>query len=94
MSKVWVVADGHHDYEAAREYGEVKFLFEDPRLWNIPDMDDHLNTVDVREDDYLLLAGPLLANVLATTWWLKRFKELRLLVFNARSEKYVVRRLR
>ena len=91
MRTVWIVKDGGHYYEAAKEFGEIKELFEGN--YSFPNTSLLLNVFndrEVKEDDLILLSGPLFYNALIAFYW--PYQAMNVLVFNAKTKTYVERR--
>lgn len=89
MATVWVTKDGGHNYEAAEEFGEVQFLFDrTPPFGDTAAIKEQLDSRNIRSDDSLLASGPLFVNMVGTVWWKERFGRVRVLVFDARDERY------
>ena len=49
--------------------------------------------VKFTKDDYLLISGPAIVNVMAATILYNKFNTVKFLVFNAKQQDYVVRHL-
>lgn len=94
MTTVWVIKDSGHDYGAAEEFGERRFLFDRvPSFGDVPAIREQLNGRGIKPDDFLLASGPLFVNMVATVWWKEKFGRVRVLVFDARDERYRERQL-
>lgn len=94
---VWLVNKaGYHDYSAAEKYGDLKPITKN-RV-NIRNS-DRLEAIiqdallDASPDDYLLLSGHALINVLAVTFLYKRFGEVKVLYWDQMFKDYHLREL-
>ena len=93
---VYVLNNKLHDYSKAKRFGDLKIVTED----NVPlfRTDAVLDILKKRlesftEEDYLLLSGPVLLNVFATNLLLGRMETLKLVVFDAKQQDYVIRHI-
>lgn len=91
MSKVWIVGDAGHDYSEAQKFGDLEFIFKQRAypFGRVDVLEKEFNLRDIRENDYLLLSGPLINNAVAAALWLKQHGYVNLLLFNAKREVYV-----
>ncbi len=96
MPKVFVVNNMMHDYSAAAKYGELINvtegkvpIFKTDTMISI--LKDKL--ADFTEDDYLLISGPVLISIIAVPMLFKKVSMLKLLVFDAKKQEYVVRHI-
>ena len=96
MAKVYIVNNTNHDYSKAEQYGELV----DVTKGNVPIFKTSLlkaileeGLADFTEDDYLLLAGPAILCVMASTVVFSKFETVKFLVFDAKQQDYVVRHL-
>ena len=96
MAKVYVVNNTNHDYSKAEQYGELVYATKG----QLP----ILKTSTVRamlekglakftKDDYLLISGPVIVNIMAATLLFNKFDTVKFLVFDAKQQDYVVRHL-
>jgi len=95
---VWVPKDSQHSFAAAAHFGTVKFMFPNwPNPLNLEavqqDVVERLATFDPTQD-FLLLAGPLLLSVLCVEHLLTQHGVVRLLLFHASREDYVLQEIR
>ena len=85
MSKVFVVNKGHHNYEQAKEFGELVFLTEESL--NIFASSNLVYTISAplleqsSGDDYLLLSGHILPNAIAFNTMMKKNLKVKSLVW-------------
>ena len=96
MAKVYIVNNTNHDYSKAKRYGKLV----DVTKGRVPIFKTSTvramleeGLVDFAEDDYLLLAGPAILCVLASTVLFSKFETVKFLVFDAKQQDYVVRHL-
>lgn len=96
-NKVWVVQNSGHDFTATKDFGEIAFLF--PDKINVfasdvlvRDIEDKLEAA--KEDDYLVLSGPALANCVAYSFLLRKFSKVNVLIFGHKKGKYEIRTVR
>ena len=96
MAKVYVVNNTHHNYSKAERYGKLV----DVTKGKIP----IFKTSTVRamlekglaaftKDDYLLISGPAMVNIMAATLLYNKFDTVKFLIFDAKQQDYVVRHL-
>ena len=93
--KVFVVNYSGHDLSAATKFGKLIFLTESREI-NVFDTDGLMVTlrqklVEAVEDDFLLLSGSPVLNILASAMLLMRYGVINLLIFNSKSREYVAR---
>ncbi len=94
MSIVWIAnLSEEFDYENAKSFGELRsFTSGYQNLGNL----ERLNIMLCKEvyktdkDDYLLLGGVILVNVLAALAWLGRHRKVKLLLWDNRIRTYRV----
>jgi len=89
--KVWIIKDGGHDYGDASNFGEIDMLFEQ-RVYpfgKAKELEEDLNRRPVCRDDYFLPSGSLMLNLIAFNWWKEKFGRVKILMFNAKTSKYV-----
>jgi hypothetical protein len=95
MSKVYIANDpGTLDFSGAKQFGELVFItkgtvdiFNPDRLMR----DIHIKLKDWDAEDYLLLSGSIVISFL--TALMLQTKNVRLLIFDSKSRKYVCRTL-
>lgn len=94
MPTVWICNEAGHDYKDAEQYGEVKPL----TLGNVNPLQlDRLNWHIARgiaryasPEDYLLISGTPMVNASALLIWLLKFREAKVLQWDAKRRKYVL----
>jgi hypothetical protein len=96
MSRVFILNNNLHNYDKAKRFGELVNVTQG-RL-PIFKTDTVLNMVsfglkNFTKDDYLLVSGPVLLNILATTILYEKFDNFKLLIFDAKKQDYVVRHI-
>jgi hypothetical protein len=90
MPKVFIVNYAGHDYTAAESWGELVPL----TIGHVPQgsldrlMYDITKLNDSGSEDWLLPSGLLILNVIASAFWMRKHKELRLLVRDRRNKTY------
>lgn len=95
-NKVWIVNDAGHDFSCAQKFGELIVLTEG--LVNIFDVDRIQATLvqklaDFEKDDFLLLTGSTILNVLAVGIIQHKYDFAQVLIYNAKYRKYVPREI-
>lgn len=96
MAKVYVANNTNHDYSKAEQYGQLVDvtngkapIFKTSLMKSI--LEDGL--ADFTEDDYLLVSGPAILCIMASTVLFSKFDTVKFLVFDAKQQDYVVRHL-
>lgn len=87
----------YHDYSAAEKYGEIIPLFnEDLPIFKIDKLIEMIKErlVVFEKEDSLLLSGNPLINVIAVSFLLSKFGELKVLLFNVFNEDFILKTLR
>jgi hypothetical protein len=82
----------NHNYDGVKEFGDACFVFEGRvNVFHMNEMIDHIKSAIkfAEEDDYILLAGNIVANSFFMSIWMRKFNYCRLLVFGAREGNYV-----
>lgn len=95
-NKVWIVNDAGHDFSCAQKFGELIVLTEG--LVNIFDVDRIQATLvqklaEFKKDDFLLLTGSTILNVLAVGIIQHKYDFAQVLIYNAKYRKYVPREI-
>ena len=90
MTTVWVPNDSTHDFDPAKEYGEIIYLtrgrinrFSTSKLYR--EFVDKMK--DSTEKDYLILTGLTMLNVLAAAILVLKYKRLNLLIYKTTGVK-------
>lgn len=92
MSKVWVVCDTGYKYDSARQWGEIEYLttrgeFNPMRVESLAKLLQ--SKIDgVGPQDWLLLSGTPIVNVVATLMIYKKFGAVRLLLYDVKRGCY------
>lgn len=96
MSKVYIVNCTEHNYSTAKKYGELVSvtngklpIFKTDTILALLKK----SFVNFTNDDYVLVSGPAWVSILAALLVLKRFNEVKFLVFDAKEQSYIVRHL-
>jgi hypothetical protein len=90
--RVYVPNKSHHDFGDASRFGTVVWLTEGPlNRFEINDMYRRIMPLmaDAEAMDYLLLTGPITANVIAASILAQRFGRINYLLWNAWEGRYV-----
>lgn len=85
---------GGHNYEAAEAFGLLVPITEgNVNHFNVDRLAVSIveKLHDADEEDYVVISGSPLLNVVVTQLWLRRFKKLKLLQYSVRQNNYVVR---
>lgn len=94
--RVWVVHNRGHDLTEATKYGDITSLVEGNV--NVFDLSSRLAEIreklrEAQEEDFILLSGYALLNVIATGILLEKFGNLKILVFDGVRRDYKLRTL-
>ena len=94
---VYIVNSSGHDYSAARKFGELETLTEgNLPIFNIDRMRsilrDKLQRFDI-DQDFLLLSGAIVLNVLSVTVLGEETDRIPILIFDAKRKIYIEREL-
>ena len=96
MAKVYVVNNANHDYSKAEQYGELMYVTRGKLpIFKTSTVRAMLEKglVKFTKDDYLLISGPAIVNIIAATILYNKFDIVKFLVFDAKQQDYVVRHL-
>jgi len=96
MAKVYVVNNTNHDYSKAEQYGELVYITKGKLpIFKTNTVRAMLEKglVKFTKDDYLLISGPAIVNVMAATILYNKFDTVKFLIFDAKQQDYVVRHL-
>lgn len=97
MAKVFIVNDMHHNFEPAKKHGELVYVTEGKVPIFKTDtarhmLEEGLTGYDI-ERDFLLLSGPSILCILAASIVASKESKIKILVFDAKSQDYVVRHI-
>jgi len=95
-SRVFIANVGYHDYSAAERFGKlVAVTRAKVDLEHSDRMEAEIQDAlaDFNSDDYLLLSGPPLINILAAGFIFKRLGEVRVVYWDGLMRDYHVREL-
>lgn len=89
--RVFITNYSGHDYTKAESYGEIRFVTKgfisfqslDRVRFQVAD-----SLKETRPDDWLLLSGASIVNVLAVVFWLSMHGRVKLLNYDKTEEKY------
>jgi len=91
---VWVANESGHDYEPAARYGPTKSLsIGNQNTFQLDRLAYHLSRgigQFTHEDDYLLVSGSPIINMLAFNFWLLRHSKCNLLQWKASTREYIL----
>ena len=96
MAKVYVVNNTNHDYSKAEQYGELVYVTKGKLpIFKTNTVRAMLEKglVKFSKDDYLLISGPAIVNIMAATILYSKFDTVRFLIFDAKQQNYVVRHI-
>lgn len=93
---VYVMNKSAHDYTAAKSYGKLVYLT-DKQVNRFATTNMHRHLIRALEhsdpEDYLLLTALTVLNVIAACIFAQKHKQLNLLIYQAKSNTYIARRL-
>ena len=93
---VWVVKGAGHSFDNAKEYGDIQMvLSEDVSPFNLDQARMQVKEAikDSDEKDYIVVSGPSVLCMVFMEEWRKRHPVMRLLLFHARTQKYILREI-
>jgi len=96
MAKVYVVNNANHNYSKAEQYGELMYVTKGKLpIFKTSTVRAMLEKglVKFTKDDYLLISGPAIVNIMAATLLFNKFDTVKFLVFDTKQQDYVVRHL-
>ncbi len=96
MAKVYIVNSANHDYSKAEQYGELVYVTKGKiPIFKTSTVRAMLEKglVKFTKDDYLLISGPAIVNIMAATILYNKFDTVKFLIFDAKQQDYVVRHL-
>lgn len=88
---VWVPNSSKHDLTAAEKFGIVRVVISGiANPFDLPLLGGQITDAlaEFKPDDYLLLAGNLVVNVMAVAHLLAKLPKIKLLIFNAKERVY------
>lgn len=92
VTTVWIANRCGHPYEDAERFGKLEALtIGDVNPMQVDRLSWHISRgigKYVKENDYLLVSGTNLVNMLALSLWLTRFDFCNLLIWDAKKQKY------
>lgn len=93
VKNVWIVNKRNHDYHDAEKYGQIRALTSGKvNIFKVEQLAKEIKeTLDkyANEDDYIVLAGYILANIIAVHYFLIKFGKANILIWDANHNKYV-----
>jgi hypothetical protein len=96
MAKVFVISNMTHNYSSAEKFGKLVNVTEGKvPIFKTDTMISLLKhgLMTFSDDDYLLISGPALLCIMATTILFNKLGKIKLLVFDAKEQDYIVRHL-
>lgn len=95
--RVYITAEGSHDYSLAKSHGELTLLlkgkinvFASDKLYK----DIEAALVDSNPDDHLILSGNMLSAAIAFQIFMEKHGKVNVLIFSFKNELYEVRTIR
>lgn len=96
-SKIWIANATGHDFTAARKFGDELIPITQGRIniFNVKAMVEEFKTImkPYEKDDWLLLSGSNIINVIAAGIVLNRHGEVKFLIYDAANKCYVPREI-
>lgn len=91
---VWVVNEGGHNYEPGKKWGRlIPLTTSNINHFNVDrlavNIAERIRAAD--EEDFVLISGSPLLNVIVFQLWLRRFKKAKVLQHSVKSDDYVLR---
>ena len=98
MPKVYIVSNSGHDYDPAKEHGELIFMSEGMvNKFHLTEMVRHFVTYLKHSEptDFVLPSGPLIMNIISCCLFVMKHHKINLLLYyiKAGRAKYILRRL-
>lgn len=97
MPNVYVINDMHHNFDEAEKFGEIVYVTQGKVPIFKTDAAKHMLREGLKgfdiEEDYLLLSGPAILGIMAAFIVAKDNIPIKLLVFDAKIQSYIVRHL-
>ena len=91
MPQVWIVNLAGHDYEKAKEWGELRHVtsgYVSPGYLDRLLFDVAKGLKDSAPEDFLLPSGLLVLNIIATAVWISMHGEIRALIWDVKKKEY------
>jgi len=96
-NKIWIANATGHDFTAARKFGDELIPITEGRIniFNVKAMVEEFKTKmePYEKDDWLLLSGSSIINVIASQIVVDRFGEVKFLIYDAASHTYIPREI-
>lgn len=96
-SKIWIANATGHDFTAARKFGDELVPITQGRvnIFNVKAMVEEFKTImePYEKDDWLLLSGSSIINVIAAGIVLDRYGEVKFLIYDAANKSYIPREI-
>lgn len=93
LPNVWIVNKRNHDYKDASKYGNLRALTSGKvNIFKTQSLIQEIkNTLDIyaNENDYIVLAGYIVANIIAVHYFLINFGKVNILIWDASQNRYV-----
>lgn len=97
MSKVWIVNSAGHDFDAAKSYGEfIPLTVGRVNIFNVERLLNEFKGMlaNHEKDDWILLSGNAVLNVLAVAIVLAKHGEVNMLLYDVIKKEYVPREIK
>jgi len=97
MSKVWIVNSAGHDFDAAKSYGElIPLTVGRVNIFNVERLLSEFKGMlaNHEKDDWILLSGNAVLNVLAVAIVLAKHGEVKMLLYDVIKKEYVPREIK
>lgn len=96
-NKIWIANATGHDFTAARKFGDELIPITEGRIniFNVKAMVEEFKTKmePYEKDDWLLLSGSSIINVIASQIVVDRFGEVKFLIYDAANRSYIPREI-
>jgi len=95
--KVWIVNSSGHDFEGARKFGDelIPLTYGRVNIFNVERLFEEFKgkMSSFEEEDWLLLSGNTILNVIATLIIYEKFSNTNILIFDVIKKEYVPREI-
>ena len=95
MSKVWIVNSSGHDFEEAKNFSEelIPLTYGIVNIFNVDRLSEEFKgkMSNYEEEDWLLLSGNAVLNVIASNIVMEKHGKVKLLIYDVIRKKYIPR---